>query len=501
MTLAADNEKPAGADDDLPCRGDLLANLAGALVTLACVLDRLQFGLEPHFEVAAELDVGAATGHVGGDRHCSGPAGLGDDKRLLLMVAGVEHVVRELVLLEDLGQRFRFLDTDRADQHRLLALPAIEHLLDDRVVFLTCRAIDLVIAVGAAHLLVGRDLDDFELVDVAEFLGLGHRRAGHPGELRIHPEIILEGDRGEGLVLVLDGDAFLGFERLVQAFGIAPAFHHPPGELVDDDDLVVLDDVVGVAREELVRTQRLVDVVDERDVVDVVQRAVAHQAAVAQHRFYLLDPLLGEGHGFLLFVLLEILVDERRDQLVDAVVKLGIVLGGAGDDQRRARLVDQDRIDLVDDRVTERPLDHVLKPELHIVAQIVEAQFVVGAVGDVAQVLGAAASIVEVVDDAADVHAEIIVDLTHPLGVAPGEIVVDRDDVDAVAGERVEIDRQGRDQRLAFAGFHLGDHAAMQHDATHQLHVEMALTEGALRRLAHRRKGFDEQIVELCAVL
>ena len=154
---------------------------------------------------------------------------------------------------------------------------ALDDLLDDRVEFLARRAIDLVVGVVAEHRHVGRDLDDLELVDVAEFLRLGHRRAGHAGELRIHAEIILEGDRGERLVLVLDRDAFLGFERLVQPLRVAPAFHHAAGELVDDDDLVVLDDVLGVAREQLVRPQRLVDVMDQRHVVDVVQPAGMQQ--------------------------------------------------------------------------------------------------------------------------------------------------------------------------------------------------------------------------------
>ena len=55
---------------------------------------------------------------------------------------------------------------------------------------------------------------------------------------------------------------FLGFQRLVQAFGIAAAFHHAAGEFVDDDDLAVPDDVVPVSLEQLVGLQRLVDVMD-----------------------------------------------------------------------------------------------------------------------------------------------------------------------------------------------------------------------------------------------
>ena len=94
---------------------------------------------------------------------------------------------------------------------------------------------------------------------------------------------------------------------------------------------------------------------------------------------------------------------------------------------------------------------------------------------------------------------EEAVDLAHPLGVAAGEVVVDRDDVDALAGERVEVDRQGRDEGLAFAGPHLGDRALVQHHAADELDVEMPLAEGALGRLAHRGEGRHEDVVEALA--
>src|ERR687887_617485 len=43
-----------------------------------------ELGLGDVLLVAAELDVHAAAGHVGGDRDCAGPAGLGDDLALPL---------------------------------------------------------------------------------------------------------------------------------------------------------------------------------------------------------------------------------------------------------------------------------------------------------------------------------------------------------------------------------------------------------------------------------
>ena len=88
----------------------------------------------------------------------------------------------------------------------------------------------------------------------------------------------------------------------------------------------------------------------------------------------------------------------------------------------------------------------------------------------------------------------------HPLGVAPGQVVVDGDDVDALAGEGVEVGGQGRDQGLALTGLHLGDVAAVQGDAADQLDVEVPLAEGADAGLAHRRERLGQQVVEGLAV-
>ena len=104
--------------------------------------------------------------------------------------------------------------------------------------------------------------------------------------------------------------------------------------------------------------------------------------------------------------------------------------------------------------------------------------------------------VVEAVHDHADRQPEEFVDLPHPLGVAFGEIVVDGDDMNAAAGQRVEIDRERGDQRLAFAGLHLGDPALVQHHAADELDVEMALAERALAGLAHGGESRHQDVVE-----
>ena len=209
-------------------------------------------------------------------------AGLGDDMRLLLVIARVQHLMRHLLLLEQLGEDLRFLDRGGADQHRLAAFPRVLDQRDDGPVFLLRRAIDLVVLVVADHVHVGRHLDHVEAVDVHELVGLGRRRAGHAGELLVEAEIVLEGDGGERLVLRLDRHMLLGLERLVQAFGVAAALHHAAGELVDDDHLVVLDDVIAVALEQLMRAERLLHVVHDGDVLDVVERVALEQVGLGQ---------------------------------------------------------------------------------------------------------------------------------------------------------------------------------------------------------------------------
>ena len=109
--------------------------------------------------------------------------------------------------------------------------------------------------------------------------------------------------------------------------------------------------------------------------------------------------------------------------------------------------------------------------------------------------------VVDAVHDAADGEPQELVDLAHPLRVALSEVVVDGDDVHALAGERVQIDGQRGDERLALARLHLGDLALVQHHAADELHVEVALAQRALGGLAHGGEGRHQEIVERRPVL
>jgi hypothetical protein len=342
-------------------------------------------------------------------------------------------------------------------------------------------------AVAADHGAVGGDRDHAQLVDLLEFLRLGVGGSGHARELAVHAEVVLEGDGRQGLVLAGDADLLLGFDRLVETLRPAASLHGAARELVDDYHFAVLDHVVDVAPVDGVGPQRLLDVVHPV-VVGVRIEVVQAQRLLAGHH-----AAVGEKRVLLLLVdrVVDVLL-EQRDHRVGLAVLVGALLGGPRDDQRGARLVDEDGVHLVDDGEVELALHAFLGLAGHVVAQVVEAELVVGAVGDVGVVGLAALGLVLVVDDQADGEVQEAVEQAHPFRVAPGQVVVDRDHVDAPAFQGVEVDRGGGHQGLAFAGLHLGDLAVVQDHAAAHLHVEHAHAERRDRlRVQRAHRGVE----------
>ena len=159
-----------------------------------------------------------------------------------------------------------------------------------------------------------------------------------------------------------------------------------------------------------------------------------------------------------LFRLIELIVfvaNQTEHRLGELLVGIGGLHARAGNDERGARLVDKDGVDLVDDGEVMPALHAAGRIGDHVVTQVVETELGVGAVGDVGLVGGLLRRRRHAVLDKAGLHAEEAVDLAHPLAVAPGQVVVDGHDMHVVPGNGVQIAGQSGDERLALAGLHL----------------------------------------------
>ena len=151
-----------------------------------------------------------------------------------------------------------------------------------------------------------------------------------------------------------------------------------------------------------------------------------------------------------------------------------MVFGLTTDDQRRAGLVDQDRVHLVDDGVVEGALHTVMGFIDHVVAQVVKTVFVVGAVGDVG-VVGRLLFLARQLGQV-DAHRQTqeVVELAHPCGIPAGQVIVHCHHMHTFASNGVQVGRQRGRQGFALTRAHLGDLAVVQSNATGQLNIKVA---------------------------
>src|SRR3546814_15199011 len=77
------------------------------------------------------------------------------------------------------------------------------------------------------------------------------------------------------------------------------------GKFIDDHDLAVLDDIVGVDAKHLDRLQRLIDVMDDPRVLDVIEVVALQQARILEQPLDMLGAVLGQVDRLRLFVLLD----------------------------------------------------------------------------------------------------------------------------------------------------------------------------------------------------
>ena len=109
----------------------------------------------------------------------------------------------------------------------------------------------------ADHLFIGGDNIHIQFINIIEFFRLCICGTGHTGQFLIHPEEILKGDCGQGLVLSCDAHPFLGLHGLVQPVTPSPARHHPACKFIDNHDLPILDDVLDILFKEPIGLDKL----------------------------------------------------------------------------------------------------------------------------------------------------------------------------------------------------------------------------------------------------
>ena len=87
-------------------------------------------------------------------------------------------------------------------------------------------------------------------------------------------------------------------------------------------------------------------------------------------------------------------------------------------------------------------------------------------------------------------------DFSHPFGISVSQIIIDRNDMNAASGQRIQICRQSGYQRLTFTSLHLRDTSLVKNNSTNQLYPVMFHPQHTLCCLAYGGKCFRKEGIQ-----
>ncbi len=206
--------------------------------------------------------------------------------------------------------------------------------------------------------------------------------------------------------------------------------------------------------------------------------------------FYSQNPLhrgntiIVHGDGLELFVYLVVLFFfEPACDGGKLVVFVSTFFSWCRNNQRRACFIDKDRVNFVDNRKIELALHHAADVVHHVIAQVIKAVLVIGAVSNVGTVgiLAAyrpqrthARIVVRFIIKSGIINMRLVVgnysrrepqkvvDLSHPSAVQRGQVVIYGNNMHTLTRKRIKIHWCCCYQSFTFTGPHFGDFALVQ---------------------------------------
>ena len=211
--------------------------------------------------------------------------------------------------------------------------------------------------------------------------------------------------------------------------------------LVNDQDLSPVNDVIAIAVEEFLCSNSVIEEADQRSISCFVE------VLDTQLIFNLVDTGFKDTDSLLLLIDFVVLV--ANQDIGDAselrVPAIDIAGCGARDDQRGTSLVDQNRVDLIDNHEVVSSLDHIFRTLRHVVTQVIKTEFVIRSVRNIGVVLLAAFFRLLSNQHAAHGESQEIVDASHQIRLVLRQIIVHGDNVNALTGQCTQVGGHSRD--------------------------------------------------------
>ena len=173
---------------------------------------------------------------------------------------------------------------------------ALLNLLNNIMIFSGFRLEDNIRLVYTDKRLVCRNFNYIKLIDFVKFVSLGSGSTGHTGKFLIKTEVVLECDGSESLAFVLYLYALFCLECLMETFVISTTLHNTAGELVNDFNLTVFNNIVNISGHNAVSLDSLVDMMAESCIIYI------HKVFYLKELLSLFNTALKECCGLCFFI-------------------------------------------------------------------------------------------------------------------------------------------------------------------------------------------------------
>ena len=428
----------------------------------------------------------------------------------------IQDFVLDATLCQHSAQFFTGFDGNGTYQYGLAGGVCFLYRIHDSVQLLFFRLVYGILKILTDDGTVGGNHYHVHAVDLTELGLLGESRTGHTALFIKQVKEVLESNGRQRLTLSLYLHMLFRLDGLMQTVGITTSRHNTSGKLIDDQYLIILYHIILVAEHQIVCTQCQNDVVLDLQILGI--RKVINM----EESLYLFHTCCSQVDDLILLVDYEVsglFLYHAHDgihlgqflyivttlhltgQQVAHLIQCRRLTTLSGNDQRGSRFIDQYGVHLIDDGIMQSAQNQLFLVDDHIITQIIKSQLVVRHIGDVAVVgclslLGGHA-----VKYHTDLQSQELMYLSHPLGITLCQIVVDGNNMDTLAFQRIQIGRKSGHQGLTFTGTHLCDTSLMQDDTTDQLYSVVLHVQNTLCSLSYGCIRLRKQIIQRLSIV
>ena len=377
--------------------------------------------------------------------------------------------------------------------------------------FLLFCLIYSIFSVDTCDRTVGRNLDNVHAVDITELFFLCQGCTCHTCFLCIFIEEVLECNGCKRLALTFYFYMLFCLNCLMKSVRITTSRHNTSGKLINDQDFIIRNYIILITVHQVMCTQCKDDIVLDLKILSICKVVNLEKFLDFFHTFLcqvddFIFLIYDEITGFLDFnthdgihfgkFLTCLTTFHLFCQNVTCLIQLGGFAALSGNDQRCTCLIDQYRVNLIDDGIVQITLYQLLLVDNHIVTQIIETKFIIGNIRNITLICFLTFIMIHIIQNHAYGQSQELMYFSHPFSITFCQVIIDGNDMNTFSFQCIQICRRCGNKCLTFTGLHLCDTSLMKNDTTDELYPVMLHAKHTFCSFTDSCKSFRKKIVQ-----